>query len=194
PERRRTLAAALAWSYDLLFPDDQRGLWALAAFPAGASLAALGHVLTALGVPRAAALDVVERLVDRSLVLVDAHPTGTRYRLLDGVRAFAWERAAAVAGIAETALVDWVARLAATVDAGVRGPEQAALVAVTTAERATIDTALALARDPDVAAAIATGFGWAWVLLDDAEAPARLRPFPDRVEALLLLSWFEAMS
>jgi predicted ATPase/DNA-binding SARP family transcriptional activator len=193
PERRRTLAAALAWSYDLLFPDDQRGLWALAAFPAGASLAALEHVLAALDVPRAAALDVVERLVDRSLVLVDPHPTGTRYRLLDGVRAFAWERAGAVAGIAEAALVDWVARLAATVDAGVRGPEQAALVAVTAAERATIDAALALAG-PEVGADIAVGFGWAWVLLDDAGAAARLRPFADRADARLLLSFVEAMS
>ncbi|HEX3261680.1 MAG TPA: BTAD domain-containing putative transcriptional regulator [Pseudonocardia sp.] len=193
PERRRTLAAALAWSYDLLFPDDQRGLWALAAFPAGASLAALEHVLAALDVPRAAALDVVERLVDRSLVLVDAHPTGTRYRLLDGVRAFAWERAGAVAGIAEAALVDWVTRLAATVDAGVRGPEQAALVAVTAAERATIDAALALAG-PEVGADIAVGFGWAWVLLDDAGAAGRLRPFADRADARLLLSFVEAMS
>jgi predicted ATPase len=139
PERRRTLAAALAWSYDLLFPDDQRGLWALAAFPAGASLDALEHVLAALEVPRAAALDVVERLVDRSLVLVDPDPTGTRYRLLDGVRAFARDRAGGALSVADDALVDWVARLAATVDAGVRGPEQAALVAVTAAERATID-------------------------------------------------------
>ena len=134
-----------------------------------------------------------ERLVDRSLVLVDPHPTGTRYRLLDGVRAFAWERAGAVAGIAEAALVDWVARLAATVDAGVRGPEQAALVAVTAAERATIDAALALAG-PEVGADIAVGFGWAWVLLDDAGAAARLRPFADRADARLLLSFVEAMS
>src|ERR1700742_2317677 len=29
PERRRVLAAAIAWSYELLFPDDQRGLQAL---------------------------------------------------------------------------------------------------------------------------------------------------------------------
>ena len=87
----------------------------------------------------------------------------------------------------------WAA-LAATVDAGVRGPEQAALVAATAAERATIDAALTLA-DEKVAADIATGFGWAWVLLDDAGAAARLRPFarpgPD---ALLLLSFVEAMS
>ena len=48
PARRRSLAAALAWSYDLLAPDDQRGLWALAAFPDGATLPALEHVLAAL--------------------------------------------------------------------------------------------------------------------------------------------------
>ena len=36
-----TLRAALAWSYDLLFPDDQRGLWALACFSGGAPLAAV---------------------------------------------------------------------------------------------------------------------------------------------------------
>jgi hypothetical protein len=39
PERRRALAAAIAWSYDLLFPDDQRGLWALSCFAGGAPLA-----------------------------------------------------------------------------------------------------------------------------------------------------------
>ena len=38
PERQRALGAASAWSYDLLFPDDQRGLWALACFAGGAPL------------------------------------------------------------------------------------------------------------------------------------------------------------
>lgn len=32
PERRRALKATIRWSYELLFPDDQRGLWALATF------------------------------------------------------------------------------------------------------------------------------------------------------------------
>ena len=40
PARQRTLRAAIGWSYDLLFPDDQRGLWALACFSGGAPLAA----------------------------------------------------------------------------------------------------------------------------------------------------------
>src|SRR5205085_12621052 len=41
PERRRSLRSTIRWSYDLLFPDDQRGLCALATFAGGASLSAL---------------------------------------------------------------------------------------------------------------------------------------------------------
>ncbi len=208
PERRRTLAAALSWSYDLLFPDDQRGLWALAQFPGGATLPALEHVLTALGVPRAAALDVVDRLVDRSLVTADADAAGaTRYRLLDSIRAFAADRAteAGAAGAAGDALVSWIAHLAADVAATVRGPAQAAQVAATAAERATIDAALTRAQgtDPLTGLRIAVDLGWAWVLLDDGAAAGRLRaarvaaehpPRDLEVRALLLEGWFEAMS
>ncbi len=205
PERRRTLAAALSWSYDLLFPDDQRGLWALAPFPGGATPAAVEHVLAALDVPAGAALDVVERLVDRSLVTVDDTGGGTRYRLLDSVRAYAAERAveAGAADTAADAMVDWLAALAGTVAAGVRGHGQAELVAATGAERATIDAALDRVRDPVAGLRIAVGFGWAWVLLDDPGAAARLRaarlaaphaPPGDRAAALRLEGWLEAMS
>ena len=71
PQRSRALVSAIAWSYDLLFPDDQRGLWALSCFAGDASLEAAEHVLGSLGVPRAAALDTITRLVDRSLVSAD---------------------------------------------------------------------------------------------------------------------------
>ncbi|MDD7920200.1 BTAD domain-containing putative transcriptional regulator [Actinomycetospora callitridis] len=208
PERRRTLAAALSWSYDLLFPDDHRGLWALAPFPGGATMPAVEHVLVALGVPAAAALDVVERLVDRSLVTAD--PSGgdaTRFRLLDSVRAFAADRAAeaGAADVAADALVGWIADLADEVEAGIRGHGQAGHATTTAAERATIDAALDRARvhDPETGLRIAVGFGWAWVLLDDAAAAGRLRtarsaapgaPHGLRVTALLLESWHEAMS
>src|SRR4029453_6836513 len=47
PARRRALAAAIAWSYDQLFPDDQRGLWALSRFAGGAPVAAAERVVTA---------------------------------------------------------------------------------------------------------------------------------------------------
>lgn len=208
PARRRTLAAALSWSYDLLFPDDQRGLWALARFPGGATLDGIEHVLVALGVPAASALDVVERLVDRSLVAVDlVHDGTTRYRLLDSVRAFADDRAAeaGAAAVAADALLDWVAGVADLVAGRVRGHGQAAAVARTAAERATIGAALDHARlhDPGTGLRITVGVGWAWVLLDDTTASARLRAAREAaggappallVTALLLESWLEAMS
>jgi predicted ATPase/DNA-binding SARP family transcriptional activator len=206
--RRRTLSAALAWSYDLLLPDDQRGLWALAQFPGGATMPALEHVLAGLGVPAGAAIDIVERLVDRSLVLTEpSAPDGTRYRLLDSVRAFAADRAAeaGAADLAADAVLDWVAGMADLVAQRVRGPEQAAAVAATATERPTIDAALdrASSTDPETGLRIAVGFGWAWVLLDDGAAASRLRaariaagtaPPELRGTALLLESWIEALS
>ena len=118
-ERRRALRATIGWSYDLLFPDDQKGLWALATFAGGAPLDAIELVIVALGVPRVAALDVVDRLVSRSLVIVDAD----RYRLLDSIRAFAIE-ATDDGDVAAEAHSRWLADLAAHIDRGraQRGP------------------------------------------------------------------------
>ena len=76
PERRRSLKSTIRWSYELLFPDDQRGLWALATFAGGAPLPAVEFVLEALDVPAAAAIDVVGRLASRSLVIVDDDGVG----------------------------------------------------------------------------------------------------------------------
>ncbi len=171
-------------------------------------MAAVEHVLVALGVPAAAALDVVERLVDRSLVTADSSGTdATHYRLLDSVRAFAADRAAeaGAADVAADAVVGWVAGVADEVAAGVRGHSQARYVATTAAERVTIDSALEHARshDPETGLRITVGLGWAWVLLDDAAAATRLRaartaargaPRDLRVTALLLESWHEGMS
>ena len=119
PERRRALRATIGWSYDLLFPDDQRGLWALATFAGGGPLAAVESVLGALDVPPAAAIDIVGRLASRSLVIVDEP---RRYRLLDSIRAFALET------LDEAGLTDrgfaahaaWYAARAAASTAGVR--------------------------------------------------------------------------
>jgi predicted ATPase/DNA-binding SARP family transcriptional activator len=171
PERRRALGAAIGWSYDLLFPDDQRGLWALACFSGSASLSSLERVLDALDVPEASAIDVLSRLADRSLVTVDAHEGVVRYRLLESIRAFAFSRLqeAGCADLALRAHARWIADAAASAATGVRGPEQTTHLALTRTERSNIDGALAWSsvHDPALGLAIVNGFAWAWFVLGD---------------------------
>jgi predicted ATPase len=208
PERRRALAAAIGWSYDLLFPDDQRGLWALAAFAGGAPLAAAEHVLAALDVPGPAAVDVVDRLVDRSVLSMEPTEDGeTRYRLLDSIRLFALARLgeAGLHPLAHRAHAEWFALAADHAEATVRTTAQADQVRLARTERANIDAALAWAaqHDPDLGLRIATGFGWTWVVLGDGVAGAsRIRAAleaaggrageHERATALLLAGWLEA--
>jgi predicted ATPase/DNA-binding SARP family transcriptional activator len=206
PERRRALKATIGWSYDLLFPDDQRGLWALASFAGGAPLSAIEFVLEALDVPATAAIDVVGRLANRSLVIVDDEDAPVRYRLLDSIRAFALA-ALDEANLAERALAahaEWFDNAASTSTAGVRSGRQAEHLAFARAERANIDAALAWTgvHEPGLALGIANGYGWAWVVLGDSRGAQRilaaldaagpLAQPEDRADALLLAGWIEA--
>jgi predicted ATPase/DNA-binding SARP family transcriptional activator/tetratricopeptide (TPR) repeat protein len=205
PERRRALAGAIGWSYDLLFPDDQRGLWALSCFAGSASLEAVQYVLGALDVPPEAVVDTLTRLVDRSLISVDGSEDGeVRYRLLDSIRAYAGERLAD-AGLTDTACrahARWYARTADWCEANIRGRRQPTCLAIARAERANVDAALTWSRtkDPHLGVRIAVGFGWTWVVLGDGPAAAtRIRNTltsttepASRAAALLVAGWLEA--
>ena len=203
PERRRALRATIGWSYDLLFPDDKRGLWALATFAGGAPLPAVEAVLAALDVPASAAIDVIGRLAARSLVIVEQ---GERYRLLDSIRAFALESMAeaGATGDALAAHAAWYGAAAGASTAGVRSSRQAEYLAFARRERPNLDAALAwsAANDPPLALRIADGFGWAWIVLGDSRGAERLlaglaaageaAPASERASAYLLAAWIEA--
>ncbi len=205
PERRRALAGAIAWSYELLFPDDQRGLWSLACFAGSASLDATEHVLSALGVPAGSVLDAISRLVDRSLVNVESAEGGAvRYRLLDSIKAYAAERLreSGQADVAAAAHAEWYADSAAWCDQHVRSARQPECLAIAREERANVDAALAWCalNDPLLGVHIANGFGWTWAVLGDGTAgAARVRnalvpeaPGHDRATGCLLAGWLEA--
>jgi predicted ATPase/DNA-binding SARP family transcriptional activator len=207
PERRRALRATIGWSYELLFPDDQRGLWALATFTGGAPPAAVESVLEALDVPRSAAIDVVGRLASRSLVIVDDdEASAPRYRLLDSIRAFALE-AMTDAGLtdrARDAHGAWFAAVAGSSRDGVRSGRQAEHLSFARTERANIDAALlwSAAHDPPRGLDIVNGFGWAWIVLGDSRGAQRIMAalaaagtdaaVGDRATALLFAAWIEA--
>ncbi|MYW32896.1 AAA family ATPase, partial [Streptomyces sp. SID2119] len=92
PARQQTLRAVIDWSWELLGAPERIVLRRLAAHTDGCDLAAAEAVCAGEGVARDEVLDLVTRLVDRSLVVVVAGPTGPRYRLLESVAAYATER------------------------------------------------------------------------------------------------------
>jgi len=203
-DRRHALDAALSWSYDLLFPDDQRALQAVSCFAGGGTLPAVEAVMAALDVPSPAVPDTLARLVERSLVVLDANVPTPRYRLLDSVRTYARERVeeSGQLAAARRAHATWYAGRADLCAAQVRGPAQPSWLDFARAERANVDAALAWARVHDEPAGerLAVGLGWAWAVLGDGSAGAsRLRSAVGprathraRARAALFAAWLEA--
>ncbi len=89
-ERQRTLGATIAWSYDLLEPEDQRVFRRLGAFVSSVDISAIEAVA---GSGDRDPLDAVADLVDVSLVQVVEAPDGEpMINLLETIRQFARER------------------------------------------------------------------------------------------------------
>ena len=94
--RQRTLRNTIAWSVDLLEHAEPLLFARLSAFAGSFDLEGTEEVCGGAGVPAVEVLDLLSRLVDKSLVtLVRAEGGTTRYRLLETVRAYARERLAA---------------------------------------------------------------------------------------------------
>ncbi len=88
PPRQQTLRASIDWSYNLLSPAECLLLQHLAVFVGGCTLAAAEAVCTDCGLAEEEVLDLLVRLVDRSLVVAE----GGRYSLLETIREYALER------------------------------------------------------------------------------------------------------
>ncbi|MER7624958.1 BTAD domain-containing putative transcriptional regulator [Streptomyces sp. NPDC126503] len=92
PARQQTLRAMIDWSWELLTASEQIVLRRLAVHADGCTLDAAETVCAGEGVKREDVLDLLARLVDRSLVVAAETPAGVRYRLLESVAAYCHER------------------------------------------------------------------------------------------------------
>ncbi|HEX6130079.1 MAG TPA: BTAD domain-containing putative transcriptional regulator [Candidatus Limnocylindria bacterium] len=90
--RHQTLRKAVDWSYDLLESDAQRTLAQLSVFAGGFSLDAVASVST--DGDDDYALELLTRLTDASLLVVEETDGISRYRLLETIRQYAAERLA----------------------------------------------------------------------------------------------------
>ena len=91
--RQQTLRASIDWSYDLLAIPERELFRRLAVFAGGWTLEGAEAVCAGGDVERAAVMDHLASLVERSLVTLDAGKE--RYRLLETVRQYAQELLAA---------------------------------------------------------------------------------------------------
>jgi predicted ATPase len=92
--RQRTLQTAIDWSYDLLEPDEAALFRRVSAFAGGFDLAAAEVVGAGDGVEGWEVLDLLDQLVDKSLVSAVQGEAGTRFRLLEPIRQYGQERLA----------------------------------------------------------------------------------------------------
>ncbi len=94
PLRQQTLAAALDWSYTLLSEPERRVLQRLSIFASGIALEAAEAVCICECVQPDEVLDLLSRLVIKSLVVADQSSSEIRYRLLETIRQYARQKLA----------------------------------------------------------------------------------------------------
>ena len=131
PERQQTMNATVAWSYQLLSPDEQRAFRRFGALPSRFSIDAAaavlaGHEGASSGSDEA--LSALARLIDKNLLLRAETPVATRplYRMFETVRAYA-ARELTAAGERDDAvegLVRYCTSEASFAAEGLAGPAQ----------------------------------------------------------------------
>ncbi len=100
PARQQSLRETIAWSYDLLPPEEQTLFRRLAVFSDGCTLEAaeavcVDHTATASALDAAAVFEGVVQLVDQSLLRVDEQSDGEpRFNMLETLREYGQEQLA----------------------------------------------------------------------------------------------------
>ncbi|MFJ3841020.1 AfsR/SARP family transcriptional regulator [Streptomyces sp. NPDC090054] len=188
PARQQTLRAVIDWSWDLLGAPERAVLRRLCVHAEGCTLQAAEEVCAGDGaeaadsIEAADVLDLLARLVDRSLLTLTHTPAGPRYRLLESVAAYCAERLDEAAetpsararhlthhlALAESAAPRlrtadqqaWLARL----DTEAANLRTALAHAVTTTPPATGSPSVTAPAPADAALRLVVALSWYWVL------------------------------
>ncbi len=208
--RQQTLQATVEWSYSLLTPQEQLLFARLSVFTGGFTLEGAEAVGAGGTITTDEVLDLLARLVDKSLVIADETGAGsTHYRLLEMLRQYGWERLLAGRETASALRrhANYYLALAERAEQGLIGPDQLRWLDGLEREHDNLRAALAWSlgggehRDKDVAAqAVETGMRlagalfWFWfyrdhhqealMWLERALAPGAVAPAAVRAKAL----------
>ena len=200
PERQRTLRATIAWSHDLLEPDERRLFARLSVFTGGWTFESAEAVCDPGGLGLDA-LDGLTSLVDKSLIR-RAEPPGrpARFSMLETIREFGLERLEASGDLEPTRRrhAEHYLGLAAEAEPHLGGPDQGRWLDRCEQEHANLRAALGWAVDQGQAGPAQAAAGALWRFwqqrghltegrqwLDEALAmPSGLGPTPARAKAL----------
>ncbi|WP_435233806.1 BTAD domain-containing putative transcriptional regulator [Micromonospora aurantiaca (nom. illeg.)] len=165
PPRQQGLRAVIDWSWELLSPPERAVLRRLAVFADGATLAAAEQVCGGGQVASNEVLDVLARLIDRSLVMVRHGETPRRFRLPETVAAYGLEQLDSAAELPATRrrYATCFARLAEQAAGRLRGHDQSRALRELDAESANLRAALDVAATDGqarVGLALATSLSW----------------------------------
>jgi predicted ATPase/class 3 adenylate cyclase len=182
--RQRTLRATMDWSYDLLAGAEQILLQRISVFAGGFTLEGAEAVAgDGLAINPADVLDLLARLVDKSLVGTDGHRREARYSLLETVKQYAAEKLIAAGADDEFRRRhrDYYAGLAAAyLDTDPQAAEDPWITDTFVVERANLREALDWSlgvRDGPESVAFVAMLGIYWTLDGHfAEAWARIEP------------------
>ncbi|MFI7061725.1 DUF4062 domain-containing protein [Kribbella sp. NPDC050124] len=168
--RHQTLRAAMDWSHDLLSPSERTLLRRLSVFMGSWTIESAEMVCGGADLDAMDVLDLLGRLVDKSLVAVVEGGGDNRYRLLETVRDYARERLedADETAATRTAHRDWCRSMIEAATGQVRGGEEQPrwlerLGAEHDNIRAALEWSLSLG-DAQASLRIAVGAAWFWYL------------------------------
>jgi non-specific serine/threonine protein kinase len=124
--RHQTLLATIDWSYDLLSEAERALLRRLSVFAGGWTLPAAEAVCVGEGIEGHEILDLLTRLVDKSMVMVVEHSGEARYRLLETIRQYGRDKLleAGEESVLGKKHLEWFLALTEEAEPKLNGPDQ----------------------------------------------------------------------
>jgi predicted ATPase/DNA-binding SARP family transcriptional activator/DNA-binding CsgD family transcriptional regulator len=168
--RQQTLRGTLDWSHDLLSESERTLFGRLSMFVGGWMLEAAEAVVAGDGIEKYAVLNLLSRLVDKSLVTAEIpRERGPRYTMLEPVRQYAQEKleASGEAQAMKRAHAEYFLALAERAESELRGPRQQEWLERLEAEHGNLRAALSWALEggePELALRLSGALGDFWYL------------------------------
>lgn len=206
--RQQTLRATIDWSWDLLAAPEREVLMKLAVFTGGWTLEAAEEVCACEGIESSEILDLLEQLVNKSLVTVESvQSSKMRYDLLETIRQYASDKLVESGKLTASRISHMLffSRLAEQAETELHRRDQKHWLERLDAEHDNLRAALeySLGTQPETALRISAGLmefwdirgyiseGRKWFNLV-LEAAQNLSPTPKYVRNLYGAAWFAA--